>query len=128
MTLPRVVLWFSAVLFLPFGLWGLVDPVQVTGLTQVQLPTPTALADGRAMYGGMVLGLGLVFAFCASRPSMLRAGLWALLLTIGCVFLGRLAGVLIDGASGTPTLPTLALEFALSALAGFALWREPEST
>jgi hypothetical protein len=117
----RTVLGVAALAFAAFGLWALFDPVAVAGQAQVQLPTPTALADGRAVYGGVTLGLGLFFALCAAQPALVRSGLWALLASMGGPFLGRLIGVIVDGARTPETLGTLAFEFAFVALAGVAL-------
>ena len=123
MKFGRVVLAVVAIIFVPFGVWGLIDPVAVAGLTQVQLPTPTALADGRAVYGGLTLGLGAFFALCAVRQELVRPGLWAVLLTVAGPFLGRLAGVVADGAGTAETYRTLISEFAIAALAVVSLAR-----
>jgi hypothetical protein len=112
-----------AAIFIPFGAWALLDPVAVAGLTQVQLPTPAALADGRAVYGGLTLGLGAFFALCAVRQELVRPGLWAVLLTVAGPFLGRLAGVVGDGAGRAETYRTLTSEFAIAALAAVSLAR-----
>jgi Domain of unknown function (DUF4345) len=121
----RAVLGIAAVVFIPFGVWAFLDPVAIAGLTQVQLPTATALADGRAVYGGLTLGLGVFFALCAAHPAFVRPGLWALLLTVGGAFLGRLAGVIADGAGTTETYRTLIAEFTVAALAAVSLARGP---
>jgi hypothetical protein len=119
----RVVLAAVAIIFIPFGVWALVDPVAVAGLTQVQLPTPTALADGRAVYGGLTLGLGAFFGLCASRRELVRPGLWAILLTVAGAFLGRLTGVIADGAGTAETYRPLFWEFVFAALAAVSLAR-----
>jgi hypothetical protein len=124
MSLGRTVLGVVAIIFLSFGAWALLSPAAVAGLTQVVLTTPTALADGRAVYGGLTLGLALYFALCAMRRELVRAGLWAVLLTVGCAFLGRLAGVVADGADTSETFRTLASEFGITALAAVSLWRD----
>ena len=123
MEFGRAVLGIVGIIFVPFGVWALVDPVAVAGLTQVNLPTPTALADGRAVYGGLTLGLGSYFLPCAVRPELVRAGLWAVLLTVGFPFLGRLAGIAADGAGSSETFRTLASEFTTAGLAAVALVR-----
>jgi hypothetical protein len=119
----RAVLAVVAIIFIPFGVWALWDPGAVAGLTQVQLPTPTAIADGRAVYGGLTLGLGVFFALCAMRPELVQPGLWAVLLTVAGPFLGRLAGVIADGAGTAETYRTLVWEFAIAALAAVSLAR-----
>ena len=123
MKFERAVLGIVGVLFIPLGLWAFVNPVAVAAMTEVSLPTPTALADARAVYGGLTLGLGIYFVVCALRPEHVRSGLWALLLTIGGAFLGRLAGVAADGAGNPETLRTLGLELGIAALAAVALVR-----
>lgn len=123
MTLGRAVLAIVAVIFIPFGVWAILDPVAVAGLTQVQLPTPTAIADGRAIYGGLTLGLALFAALCAFRPEFTRPGLWAVLLTVAGAFLGRLGGVIVDGAGTADTYRTLVFELVIVALAAVALAR-----
>src|SRR5262245_15795455 len=113
----RVMLGVVAVIFIPFGVWALVDPVTVAGWTQVGLPTPTALADGRAVYGGLTLGLGVFFALCARRPEFVQAGLWAVVLTLAGPMSGRLIGVAVDGAGTAETYRTLVSELVLASLA-----------
>jgi hypothetical protein len=95
----------------------------VASRPEAQLPSPAALADGRAVYGGLTLGLGAFFLLAAQRPSMTRAGLWAAFLSIGAAGVGRGLGVVLDGAGGPAVYPTLAFEFGLSALTAFALVR-----
>jgi hypothetical protein len=120
----RLVLGLVAVIFIPFGVWALADPVAVARFTQVELPTPTALADGRAVYGGLTLGLGIFFVLCANRPEFIRAGLWAVLLTLAGPLSGRVIGVIVDGAGTVETYRTLVAEFALASMAAISLVRE----
>jgi len=121
---PRWILLGIGVIFVPFGMWALAQPVAVAGMTEVQLPTPAALADGRAVYGGLTLGLGAFFLLAALRRSMVRAGLWAAFLSIGAAGFGRALGVVLDGARGPAVFPTLGFEIVLAALTAFALTRD----
>jgi Domain of unknown function (DUF4345) len=122
-TLPRGLLLLLGVVFVPFGVWGIVHPVAATALTDVQLPTATALADGRAIYGGVTLGLGAFFLLAAAMPSMARAGLWVAFLTLGGAGSARALGVVLDGAGGPIIYPTLAFELGLAALSALTLIR-----
>jgi len=119
----EAVLWFAGLVYIPFGLWALAAPGSVAGLTEVALPTPTALADGRAVYGGLTLGLGIFFIFCAVRPETVRAGLLAMFFTLVGPALGRSIGIVADGAGSDATFRTLTFELTFMALALVALWR-----
>lgn len=123
MTFPQWLLVATGAIFVPFGFWALAQPAAVAGMTEVELPSAAALADGRAVYGGLTLGLGAFFLFAARSPSMVRSGLWAAFLTIGAAGMGRATGVLVDGATGPAVFPTLVFEVVLSALAAYALVR-----
>jgi len=122
MMFRRAFLGIVGLVFVAFGAWAFVDPVAVAGLTEVSLPTPTALADGRAVYGGLTLGLGVFFVLC-TRPALVPGGLWAVVLTVGGAFLGRLTGVAIDGAGSSAAIGTLASELTIAAVAAVALAR-----
>ena len=81
MKFPTVLLWINAAFFLVFGALFLVAPgVFAELLTGATPATTNALIDIRATYGGMALGIGLFFAFCArqhigaDRPDRFPAG------------------------------------------------------
>ena len=120
--MTRIVLWLGALLFVPFGLWVLYDPTALSAVTERPLPTPTAMTDSRAVDGGLVLGLGLLFVACAVDPTKARTGLLAMLLTFGGALLGRSVGVVLDGGTAA-TYRVAALELAGAALAAIALMR-----
>ena len=120
--MTRFVLWLGALTFVPFGLWVLFDPRALAAITERPLPTPTAMTDSRAVDGGIVLGLGLLFAACAVDPTKARTGLWTMLLTFGGAFLGRGVGVVLDGGTAA-TYRVAAVELAGAALAAAALMR-----
>jgi hypothetical protein len=120
MAFSRGLLALVGVLFIGFGGWGLIDPVAVAAMTGVKLPTPVALADGRAIYGGLTLGMGVFFLFAATRADLVRAGLWSTLLMVGGAGAGRAVGGVVDGA-GAGVLPPLFFEALIAAFALIAL-------
>jgi hypothetical protein len=127
MNIGRILLIFVGATFLAFGVWGLVDPSRVTAITEVTLGTPAALADGRAVYGGLTAGLGIFLLKAASRPQWLEAGLWVCALSLGVPALGRILGIVMDGASGSGVYRPLPFELLFSILAILAILRLPKS-
>ncbi|MCO5168882.1 MAG: DUF4345 domain-containing protein [Planctomycetes bacterium] len=122
MTLARCSLALTAVAFAAFGLWLLVAP-QALGQVGVELPTPAARAEIRAFYGGLELGLAAFFAVAAARPAWFAPGLLAQALGLGGVVLGRLTGVVVDGATDPLLLALMGAEAAGCALGVVALVR-----
>jgi hypothetical protein len=120
----RVVLWLGALVCVPFGIWIMGDPTGLAAMTERPLPTPTAMTESRAVDGGVVLGLGVLFALAALDPTKTRAGLLAMALTFGGPFVGRVVGIVADGGT-TATYRVAALELALALLAATALVRDP---
>jgi hypothetical protein len=121
MTLARVVLKLVGFLFVALGVWGLLSPVQFASMAEVQLATPTAITDGRAVYGGLELGIGTFLLLCANRQELVRSGLLAVLLIVGGLFVGRAMGLLLDASGSTVTYQALGIEFLCTALAVLAL-------
>lgn len=120
--MTRFVLWLGALMFVPFGLWVLYDPTALSAISERPMPTPTAMTDSRAVDGGLVLGLGLLFVACAVDPTKARTGLLTMFLTFGGAFLGRCVGVMLDGGT-VATYQVAAFELAGAALAAAALMR-----
>jgi hypothetical protein len=122
--MSRLVLWLGGILFVPFGLWILSDPTPLAAITERPIPTPTAITESRAVDGGLVIGLGLLFVLGALDPTKTRTALLAMLLTLGGAFLGRIVGVVLDGGTAG-TYKVAAFELVLAVLAGVALARHP---
>lgn len=122
--MSRLVLWLGAVVFVPFGLWILLDPTGLAALTERPLPTPTAMTESRAVDGGLVVGLGIFFALAALDPTKTRTGLLAMMLVGAGTVLGRCVGVTLDGGTAA-TYRVAGFELALAIVAGVALARSP---
>jgi hypothetical protein len=125
MVFSRGFLALVGIVFVAFGVWGLIDPVAVCALSDVKLPTATALADGRAVYGGLTLGMGVFFLLAAARANLVRAGLWSAVLMVGGAGMGRVLGAVMDGA-GRAIVPPMVAELLIALLAFIALWRIPD--
>ncbi len=63
---------------------------------------PSGVTTIRAMYGGFLIGSGLVFGFAALLPSAQGFGLVAVAIVVGAILISRLIGLIVDrGVSGT---------------------------
>ncbi len=99
MKFATTLLWLNAVLFIIFGMCFSIAPRFFAYLLTEAIPaTSSACIDMRASYGGMGLGIGLVFALCARHPSTVRLGLIASLMVLGSIVAGRLIGFVADGS------------------------------
>jgi hypothetical protein len=123
MSIGRIALCVSAAGW-GFGAAFLVWPVELVGLAGIELPSATARADVRAVYGGLQLGLAAFVAYCAARPERTVVGLVATTSCIVGLLTGRLVGALVDGECSRITLAYLSIEAVSAAVAAAALWWE----
>jgi hypothetical protein len=122
MNFPVRLLWINAVLFVLFGVGFIVAPRSLSLLITGATPgTASAMIDIRATYGGMALGTGLFFGFCAYHHTLLRAGLLSSLLTLSGIAGGRLIGIFADGSPNGWMFLLLAAELLFVGLMAVAL-------
>ncbi len=119
----RIVLLVMGLLWIAFGVLGLIAPVMILGAVGLDIGTADALADARAMYGGSQIGLGVFFVYCSRAEGLERAGLIALALVAAGFGLARSFGIAVDGARGGITFFALTTEVIAVALAWIALSR-----
>lgn len=109
MRVARGFLIFFALMAIATGLAYLFAPLQMTAPMEFGALTPPALADVRANYGGLQLGLGVFLLYCV-RTGQIRLGLLLVLFTMLFVPLCRTIGFALDGGA-TPVLQAvLAME------------------
>ena len=92
-------LWLNSALFIVFGVCFIAAPAFfATVITGAAPGTSSALIDMRATYGGMGLGVGLFFGFCARHPSTVQLGLFASLFVLATTAAARMVGFFGDGS------------------------------
>lgn len=106
--------------FLCFGVGFAVVPEGMGAFVGLEMPTPAARADVRAIYGGLEVGVGAFLLACARRREWLLPGLVAAGYAFGFVAACRLGGVMRDGATDALTLGAFAVEVGAAALAAYA--------
>lgn len=120
--LARVFLAFSAIVWIPYGIYCLLVPGSLHEMAGVVATTPTGTTELRAMYGGLQIAIGALALAGVLRGSLTRAALVALgILTLG-LGSARLYGLLVDGHFTSYTGMGLGLEW-FTALACRALLR-----
>ena len=112
MTIGRISLILSALVFGAFGFAFLLWPTAMAGLVDITLPTSTAIIDFQATYGGLEIGLAMFFAYCAATNRLIHLALLVQALSLGGLALGRIIGYCRLGRHSLDIL----------ALAGRAVW------
>jgi len=129
MLYSRIILGIIGALYGFFGVWAMWRPGDITAMTEVALTTPTAVTDGRAVYGGLTLGLGVVFLLAALKVIDVRAGVLVLFLTLFFPVAGRVIGIPVDSGGTEATFKMMqgeVLFLLLSAAALYLEWRRAE--
>ena len=122
MKFGRTLVWVNCWLFVGFGLGFVFAPDTLATLITGAAPaTPSAMTDMRATYGGMALGLALIFGLCARNEGSVRLGVQGVLAVMVALAVARTLGILLDGASNTFMFVLLLAEIVMAFLASFAL-------
>ncbi len=122
MKFPTSLLWLNSVLFVVFGACFIAAPGLLANVITGAAPgTSSALIDMRATYGGMGLGIGLFFGFCARRPTTVQVGLFASLFVLGTTAIARLVGFAVDGSPNVFMFLLVSAELLFVALIVVAL-------
>jgi hypothetical protein len=120
--LGKIILWISAISFIGYGLACFYSPELPAGNAGLTMGNADAVAEIRAMYGGLQTGFGLFCLLAALKSDYYRAGLLLLVLCITPLALGRLYSTVSgDEGHGGYTWAATAFEFAIAALAAIAL-------
>jgi len=117
MTWTRLFLVIEGLVFAALGGWTLLDPNAVAKVIDVMLPTPSAVVDFMALYGGFMLGYGAFLVWCAVRKAYLPAGLLSLVFSVGATAGARILGMATQGPVKPLFLQFLAFEVGSVVLA-----------
>jgi hypothetical protein len=121
--MSRFVLVAVGLVWLVIGMWALVDPVGLAGVTAVKLEGDGGPIEVRAMYGGLGVGMSAFLLWCAMRHEWLRTGLACVILTIGGMAVTRGAFVVLRPPQPTVHMVFAVLEIATTVMAIVAWWQ-----
>ncbi|UCE85657.1 MAG: DUF4345 family protein [Deltaproteobacteria bacterium] len=113
----QVFLGVSALLWLPYGLFCLLQPAFLDDVAGVAARTATGTVELRAMYGGLQAAIGALCGLGCVSPAWRGHALVALGFLTAGLGLARLAGVAAGGGLSAYTAGALILEFASAGLA-----------
>jgi Domain of unknown function (DUF4345) len=114
---PQIFLGLSSLLWLPYGLFCLLQPSYLGGAAGVMASTATGTVELRAMYGGLQAAIGVLCALGCFSPAWRGHALVALGFLTAGLGSARLAGVLAGGGLSSYTVMALVFELTSAGLA-----------
>ena len=106
----RTLMLINALIFIVYGAAFLVVPEQLVALADIAARSPSALADIRAVYGGLSLAAGALFVLGLRRDSWFTPSLFLVAATSGGLALGRTISIVVSGMPSAFVLVNFALE------------------
>ena len=119
--LARPFVLLHVLVFVGFGLAFMVAPAPLARLLDISLESGSAVADLRAMYGGLSLGMGLAFAVGLKRAAWLGPVIFAIGASSACMLASRLLTMV--GHPVSAPIYGFALSEALSLAGVDAVWQ-----
>ena len=124
--LGKVILWVSALAFIPYGLMCLYSPSFPAEFAGLAIISGDGFAELGAMYGGLQIGYGLFCLWGALRVDLFRPALFSLVFLVGGLAVGRLYSTMTGMEPvGGYTYGAMTFEFVIAILALVALRKSP---
>jgi hypothetical protein len=102
---------------LVMGSLYLIAPLELAELSGLAITRPAAEAELRGYYGGLQLGMGVLFFAGVFMPRHMRAGLTAAAILFAGNGIGRALGIVLAGAVDSFNVGGVVFEFGFSAAA-----------
>jgi hypothetical protein len=102
---------------LGFGTTYLLTPESMAALSGLAITRPEATAELRGYYGGLQIGMGVLFALGLRSPSWSRIGLGAAAVLFLANGLGRVLGIALVGQVDSFNLGGVVFELTFGVLA-----------
>ncbi|TGK01435.1 DUF4345 domain-containing protein [Leptospira langatensis] len=95
--ITKVFLGMNLAVYLAFTIAFFLFPVPLAGMIGLSVHSSAALADLRAMYGGMCFGVGLLIFYGLNKEDFKIPAILLSVASAGGLFLARLYTLLLDG-------------------------------
>lgn len=122
-TITRLFIILNVLVFVLFGLAFIVAPTYFASTVDVQLPTTTALADLRAIYGGLSLSVGIFFALGLVWPGWVLPSLWLIAASSLALGSSRIYSIIVSGMPDSKIFLFMTMELLAFAI-GVWLYRK----
>ncbi len=119
----RLFLLVCAIVWLPYGLYCLVQPDSLATAAGVVSTSRTGTIELRAMYGGLQAAIGTLCLLAALRAGLVRPALFCLAFLCSGLALARLSGAAIERELSSYTVLGLGFEIPSAALSVALLLR-----
>ena len=94
----RIVTVYAALIFSFLAYLYMVEPLEhIAGFGLSASGTPEAINFFRVGPGALFTGMALTALLALTRPTLMKACLWVIVLFNGCIVAGRLLGIAVDG-------------------------------
>ena len=123
MKLARFSVFLTSIVYVLIGVIFLFDPVYWASSLDISLPTPTAIIDFRATYGGSMLAIAVFLLYCLKNSEFLRIGILFQAISLAGFGLTRGLGIIFTAGSRPVNYYLLAAEVFGVGLAVFCLSR-----
>ena len=127
MNLAKFSLALTGLAYLVIGIIFLFDPVYWGSSVDIALPTPTAIIDLRATYGGCMFAIAVFLFYCLSKESFIKIGLIFQAVSFAGFGITRLAGIVANPPARGIMYYLLIAEILGVALAVYCLSRLPKT-
>ncbi|RHX87217.1 DUF4345 family protein [Leptospira stimsonii] len=121
--ISKIFLLMNIAVYDAFAIGFFLIPLKLASWIGIELQTTAALADFRAMYGGLCFGIGIVLVLALFRKEWLSSGLLLSVTTAGGLLLGRLYTLLWDGPGNEYIYISMAMEIGAVLIGGWLLKR-----
>ena len=95
----KIFIQINSIVFFLYGVGFVLFPENLSQIVTETTPASTSgLIDMRATYGGMSVAFALLLAYMTRAANTLRLGVVAVVLMMSGMALGRMVGMVLDGA------------------------------
>ncbi|MHA3883708.1 DUF4345 family protein, partial [Staphylococcus epidermidis] len=117
----KITLYFFGILYVLLGVWCAAAPEKTSKAIGFTLNNSSGFAEYMTVYGGLEVGLGLFFLFCATRDDLRLAGVYLAFISSFCLFSFRSLSFYLKSDFEPITIITFCVEISLTILGGLAL-------
>ncbi len=121
--LHRSIVSLVAILFIGLGIWLMLYPRAVEDLYPMRLEAPMAVSEIRAVFGGLMLGIGAAVMWQVWRLRRAVDGGVILLFVFLALLVARVVGYVAEGVPSGAVLNETIFETAVFVIVLYTTWK-----